>query len=442
MKRQVRSASRMTTTHIGRIQMIGLVALAGIIAYLLYTFVVTTRGYTTAPTTTKFAIFIGAMAVGALLAVLVRRSQLFLAIIVFPLIGGLLLNSAGAYLGIVGALFWLFGAVFAALLGLAYYARFILPLRGNQGNSQAMDLLTKYALRDFIPLPKFNVTTDGVPSSFKRFGVGLVESHEVVALTRDVEFRRGVGPGFVRLAADETVTDKVDLRLQCRAASVNAVTRDGIPVTTEVTVWFRVRPPAWEREPRLPYPYDERSIFDVFYARTLTDEQRELAWADQVLPQAVNLTVVELARVKLDGLYRVNNLDVEPLLDLAEVVQRNLFDEFERKGVKIVDVALAAIAVPEGVMAQRLGQWQAGWQARIRERREKYLGREIGRIDRETAQIQMEVVAELVDNIALLRDSGNHPINQSIASRLMRLLEDAAAEGVMRTLIPPPEGDA
>ncbi|MCO5194487.1 MAG: SPFH domain-containing protein [Anaerolineae bacterium] len=442
MKRQVRSARRVTIADIGRIQLIGLIALAGIVAYLLYTFIVATRGYANAPSTTKLAILAGAVIAGALLAALVRWSPLFLAILVFPLIGGLLRNSTGTYLGIVGALFWLFGAVFAALLGLAYYARFILPLRGSQGNSQAMDLLSRYALRDFMPLPKYKVTVSGVPSSFEQFGVGLVESHEVVALTRGVEFRRGVGPGFVRLASDETVTDKVDLRLHRRTASVSAVTRDGIPVTTEVTVWFRVRPPAWEREPRLPYPYDERSIFDVFYARTLTNEERELAWDDRVLPQAVSMTVAELARVQLDGLYRVNNLDVDPLLDLAENVQHNLFDEFERQGVSIVDVALAAIAVPEGVMAQRLAQWQAGWQARIRERREAYLGREIGRIDRETAQIQMEVVSELVDNIELLRRSSDHPINQSIASRLMRLLEDAAAEGVMRTLIPPPEGDA
>jgi regulator of protease activity HflC (stomatin/prohibitin superfamily) len=436
LKRQVRSKTSLALPDATRLKSLALLVLAVTLVYLLYTYLAVALDLSNATLSRKFGVAVGVVLASGGLVALVNWNVLTLGIIVFPLIGALLRNGQGAYMGIVGAIFWLLATVFAALLGLAFYARFILPLHGTAVNSQGLNLLIRYALRDFLPMPTFAVNAENVVPSFKSFGAGFVPSHEVLALTKGVGFRRGIGPGFVRLAKGETVQEVVDLRLQCRSRELTAKTRDGIIVKTTVTVWFRVRPPTWQRDPRMPYPYDERSVFDAFYARTLDDEQRELAWSDRVAPQAANQTMLELSRVNLDSLSMVNNLDVEPLADVVENVTRSLYEEFERQGVRIVDVAIGTMTVPDEVMSRRMALWRSRWDARIRERKDAQLGREIGRIDPETARIQMEVVAELIDNIETLRMASDRSINHTIADRMLRLLEDAATEGVMRTMIP------
>lgn len=441
MKRQVKRRRTKPSANTSSVRSLLIVAVGAVLTYLIYTALIRyqTPDNNELTLTRQLATFGGALLVAALLCVIAAVSDLLLGLVVLPIIGALLLNEQDAWLGVGGALLWALGATLAAFAGLAYYAQFILPLRGTRGNTQAMNLLVRYGLRSLAPLPKHAVTDSLSESSFETLGVGFVPSHEVLALTKDVGFTRGGGPGFLRLNRKESIKGTVDLRRHHRTVDLQATTRDGIEVETSLLVAFQLRQQEWHPDPRVPFPFDERSVFDVFYARTVAQDAVELAWSERVAPQAKHSLVEALSRRTLDSLYRVNEPEATPIADVCDVVLHDLQREFERQGIDILHIELDQITVPPSIMEQRIKRWRKEWDNRIRIIDHQRMGQSVGRMDEEVARIHMEVIEELEDNIEMLRQSSNRPINHQIADRMRSLLAEAATEGVIRTLIPPPK---
>ncbi len=364
----------------------------------------------------------------------------------------------------VGALIWGGGVFVTFILGTAYLSRRLLPVQGNLGWSEGFRLLwrnyTMGAANLLYGRPRVSATEVlaaaaaakkkgggemELSPSFKLIGAGFLFSHQAAAVTYGNSYVRAAGPGLVILRSGEVIAQVFDLRPQARKMNVSAITRDGIPVETSVSVTFQVRRPATDqRRPRsverddLPYPYDRDALFDLTYTSSVGDDAR-LEWTEQVCPQAATLLVTEIGKYTLDEL--LVSAGAEPMSEIRDRIKNGLKEQqgddhlqMLSRGIDIMGIGVGPLELPKDVTARRLATWQAGWQNRV-------AVEDVGN-DLETQRLytqaltraQAENIEKLLVSIDHMRQQSGVELHQVVMLRVVELLEAIAAS---RVLIPP-----
>lgn len=385
---------------------------------------------------------------------------LLLAILALGAVGWLLHDFNGVRFAGGGALIWGGGVLITFVLGTAYLSRRLLPLQGNLGWSEGFRLLwrnyTMGAANLLYGRPRVAATAAAIAKkknpdemelspSFRLIGAGFLFSHQAAAVTYGNSYVRAAGPGLVILRPGEVIAQVFDLRPQSRKMNVSAITRDGIPVETSVSVTFQVRRPAADqRRPRsvesdaIPYPYDRDAIFDLTYTSSVGDDAK-LEWTEQVCPQAATLLVTEIGKYALDEL--LLSAGAEPMGEIRDRIRNGLKEQQGddhlqtlSRGIDILGVGVGPLELPPDVTAKRLATWQAGWQNRV-------ALEDLGN-DLETQRLytqaltraQAENIEKLLVSIDHMRQQSGVELHQVVMLRVVELLEAIAAS---RVLIPP-----
>lgn len=240
-------------------------------------------------------------------------------------------------------------------------------------------------------------------------GVILIDHSSAAVLRTNTQFTRAVGPGLVFTEAGERIAEAIDLRLQARsisgqsvvgtenqveaATSSLALTEDGIPVSANLKVSFildpgHVGPPRLGGKPDLPpYEFNAAAAEGAVIRHTYSPE-KDVPWTE--IPIRV---VADLWREYVKG-WRLEDLlgsggdedpsssTYEPLIDLQQRIlarlsyHRPVSDDSDQQprnsaspelelltslGIKIINVSVTRLRVPEDVKAERLRIWRAGW---------------------------------------------------------------------------------
>ncbi len=384
--------------------------------------------------------------------------SLLLWAVIATLIGVFLHDFKGVPYGWVGGLIW-GGALLATfLLGVSFLSRRLLPVQGNLGWSEGFRLLWRnyflgavmfLAGRRHEPLvtaAKKKSKGPMLPPSFGLIGAGFLFSHEAAAITRGNSYQRADGPGLVFLQRGEVISQLFDLRTQSRSMPVSAMTRDGIPVETKVSVVFQVRRlKEGERRARsiemdtIPYRYDRDAIFDLHYAGTVAGEEERLDWTEQVCPQAATLLISEIGRVTLDELLVSAGSEPKGRIKTKIETELKLQQETEGgqvlpRGIEIVGVNIGPLELPEDVLDKRLTSWKVERQNQIDEEK---VGAEIDTLQhyyKVRAQATMENVEKLLTSIDAMRRQNDAAYHQAIVSRLVEVLESMMTSKVLKRM--------
>lgn len=378
-------------------------------------------------------------------------SVLLLAVLVMGGIGMLLHDFNGVGYGAVGALLW-GGALFVTfLLGTVFLSRRLLPIQGNIGWTEGFRLLWRNYLAGLAGLlygtRREPVTTlkkkkskgPSLAPSFSLLGAGFLFSHEVAAITRGSSYARAAGPGLVFLGRGERIAQVFDLRTQSRKQSVSAMTRDGIPVETSVSVSFHVRRlSSSARHPRsiaadpIPYSYDREAIFHLNYAGSMAGAEERLSWTEQVCPAAATLLISEIGKYTLDQL--LVSAGAEPLSMVREAVKSGLLAMQEgesaqtlSRGIEITGVGVGPLELPEEVVQKRITTWQVVWQNKIAH---ELVGGDIEaqRLYQEArARAQVENIETLLTSIETIRQQSQAELHEVVMTRLVEVLEALSA---------------
>lgn len=376
---------------------------------------------------------------------------LLLAMLILGVVGWFLRDDTGYPYHFFGALWWATAVFGAFLVGLLYYALFVLPIAGNEGWTEGIRLLT----RNFMsPPPKAEKREKGkrkkgktavmpehltdLPASFYYLESGMVASHQALAVVKGSGFSRAAGPGFVILFKKERISQLVDVRRHSRMVIVKANTRDGIPIEMPIFVTFQVWQQQEEIAPGEPaYHYNPDGIFHVNYAGSVIDGDSASHWADLVTPLAANLFVTEIARHNLDQLYDADSDGNGPKGEINRQVQRALERSDRLEGIDIINVASGAIQLPEVVREQRIKKWQAQWQREIMMK--KALGdAEVElRLKHARARAQIEIIQKITQSIVASSRSGIS-VTEIVALRMIEAMEEAVSDGSVQALVPRP----
>lgn len=376
---------------------------------------------------------------------------LLAALVILSAIGYVLADATGYRYRMFG-FFWWGTAVFVAfILGLLYYALFILPIPGTDGWAEGLHLL----VRNYLSPPKRSAAPAAtvrraaqstvpphladLPPSFSGLKSGATRSHQVLALVKGARFSRPAGPGFVVLYKGEEVGQIIDLRRHTRSQRVKANTRDGIPVEMDVFVTFRLWQEEGDIRPDQPvYSYNREAIFQANYAGSVDTGDRFRSWSELVAPQAAALLVTEIAQYSLDQLYQVDVSGFGPLSEIKQRLKRNLERTELLTGIDILSVGVSKLTLPQSVSEQRIKQWQAQWQQEIRVKLATGDAEAERRLKRARAKAQIEIIENITHNIATMRRMDGVSLTEVVTLRMISALEEAVSDVSVKALIPPP----
>lgn len=390
---------------------------------------------------------------------------LLLAILLLGAIGWVIHDFNGVSFAEGGALIWGGGVLITFVLGTAYLSRRLLPVQGNLGWSEGFRLLWRNYVMGAANLlygrprvsaaevlaaaalasKKKGAGEMDLSPSFKLISAGFLFSHQAAAITYGNSYVRAAGPGLVILRPGEEIAQVFDLRPQSRKMDVSAITRDGIPVATNVSVTFQVRRPTPnQRRPRsiesdaIPYPYDRDALFELTYTASVGDDAK-VDWTEQVCPQAATLLVTEISKFSLDEL--LLSAGAEPLREIRTRIEDALKDQqgddnlqILPRGIDVLGVGVGPLKLPDEVTAKRLATWQVSWQNKMAQ------GAVGGEIEarrlytQALARAQAENIEKLLVSIETMRQQSGADLHQVVMLRFSELVEALSASQV---LIPP-----
>ena len=293
-------------------------------------------------------------------------------------------------------------------------------------------------------------------------GVFLVDYASAIVLRTDTAFTRAAGPGIVLTRPGERLAEAVDLRRQERSlhpedpsnrpgqtkhnGSSLAVTRDGIPVSAQLSITFMIDPghrrePREGRDPEKP-PYEffapavEKAVFGHVYG-----EYEDVRWHDLPLLLLADVWREEIKRWSLNELLSDASGGESVLTKITETLRSRIIpapenvreageegspeleaDILAARGVRPIDLDIRNLRPPIDVQRERLLQWHEAWygeiQAALQDAREQ--------VDRTRRRGEQEAALKLLEQIpghlARALEGGDQPGRKQT---LLLILQDA-----------------
>jgi regulator of protease activity HflC (stomatin/prohibitin superfamily) len=271
-------------------------------------------------------------------------------------------------------------------------------------------------------------------------GLVLASSHYAIPLTVGTRDTQVGGHGVVFTGHRERPHSLVDLRLQARTKTVQALTRDGIPVKVVMTAVFQIDRRKAKDEGL--YPFDPQAVFAAVHAEGIgpkrEEEEEKPRWEQIVVDRAADLLRDAISRTLLDRLLESDDRGTKPPREtLRAGVKKELAQVMESHGVEVIAVSLGNLEVEdEEVLRQRVENWRAIWERRRLEKEAQGDAEAIRLIEEARADAQSQTIEIIIKAFQQLVDTGTPVPAQVIALRFIDVLEEVATASPVQELLP------
>jgi regulator of protease activity HflC (stomatin/prohibitin superfamily) len=331
---------------------------------------------------------------------------------------------------------------FAALaLVFLLASRFVLTLYDTKDQKEASNFLLRNmlgmtGLRPLIIVREGRIAV-GEGTLYDRVGgrgLLIVYNDSAAVIEKGGQLVRVAGPSIGFLKPFERIWEIIDLRHQRWPFTVDAMTKEGIPVSCEADITFKIddryvdeernirtKLPIKTEAPTItdeaiaaelakagitePLPYTDEAVFNAATSTWVRihqpDHEEQLRkWTGRVIIGEVEGSLRNIiARYQLDWLMRPQ---VEEGPHSREQIRRQLQDSLDKAlpvgnklGARVLQVELGQIRVKDEVARQWAEAWQAGWEQKAVEGRAEG---EAKLVELEAAQVQAQ--AEMVIALA------------------------------------------
>lgn len=258
-----------------------------------------------------------------------------------------------------------------------------------------------------------------------------VVGRDVAVTEQNSRFYRILGPGVHDLHRFEYIHKVLDLRPQERRTQdgFSVVTKDGIKITADVSIVFRLstggEPPTRSR----PYPFDTEAVRKAAYAAKVSDDNQVSTWDDAPLGIAKGQLTRIVARYRLDEIIYPNSPANEPLLTIRNELVRNVRQKLADLGIELINVQIERLELEEDVRQQYLEYWKIYWQnqAHISLADGEAMALEEKELARAEAEVtMMQAILEGVRRVQ--QDGQASAMRELVALRLVEALEEIARQ--------------
>ncbi|OQY23965.1 MAG: hypothetical protein B6I34_04110 [Anaerolineaceae bacterium 4572_32.1] len=373
----------------------------------------------------------------------------------------------------------------AALAAIPWAAsRFIHTLYDTKDVKEAHDFLHRRVFGMTAPDPIMIIKDGdidiGVGGLFDRVGgrgFVVVHNNNALVLEKGGRLTRVMGPCLGFLDSFERIWEVVDLRPQRWILTDNAMTKDGIPISCEADITFKIddrftdqwgqvqtkqpveteslRPTDEEIVKALgekgigtPLPYTDEAVFNAatsLWVRIRQPEHKEQLrkWTGRVIISGVEGTLRSmLARYRLDWLLQPPQPGQEesPREEIRKQLEQKLQDSFSpgnKVGARILDVNLGKIDVKDKrISTQWTDAWYSIWEQRAVEGMAEGEA-ELARLQAAQVQAQAEMVLALTEAIRPLVTSEEALSSYKLATRFVETLWWLSYSPGTRAFLPP-----
>lgn len=383
------------------------------------------------------------------------------------------------------------GAVLGSLP--AFIALWVIPRLASGFIHTLYDTKDLREARDFLQRNLFGMTELKPPVIVKegRVAVGanslyhrvggrtllIVYNDSAAVLEKGGRLTRVVGgPYFGFLERFERIWEVVDLRPQRWVLTDNGMTKEGIPISCEADITFKIDDRFVDEEGNVqirlptaaqtelptdtaiaeelqkagidkPLPYTEEAVFNAatsLWVRIKQPEHKEQLrkWTGRVVIGEVEGTLRNiLARYRLDWLMRPPQPGQKhPREEIREQLERKLHEALpvgNRLGARILNVDLGKIDVKDDrISTQWVEAWRAGWEQRAVESQAEGEAK-IARLNAAQVQAQAEMVLTLTEVIRPLVTDSKALSSYAMALCLIETLQWMAYDPYRRVFLPP-----
>ncbi len=299
------------------------------------------------------------------------------------------------------------------LMMISLISQFVLPVREERNRLAVIRRLLGFLVGERGPVTfiRNGEVREAHGERMRRApGVFYIDHASAAVLRTNIQFTRPVGPGVTFSNRGEWRAESLDLRRQIRSTkgftppsgepakldTVNslAITRDGIPISTDLSVTFILDPghighPREGRDANLP-PYEfnksaaEKAVYGHAYG-----EFEDLPWTELPLRLVVDLWREMVKEKTLLELIGRENTDELPLLKLKREITNRLssptvdtrehdgkrrlessreFEVLQARGIRVLNVGgMTCIYTPDEVHKERMRRWRESWAGSVQE---------------------------------------------------------------------------
>jgi hypothetical protein len=234
---------------------------------------------------------------------------------------------------------------------------FLLRCQVGQPNFSPWLLLTK---------GKVGLDLDGLVLKLGGPGGLIIHNDTAVVLEQAGRLTRVAGPGFPTLKPFEAIYDIIDLRPKRRVYTVSAMTKEGIAISWDVEVHYKIGDDEQKPTEQAPYPFSQEAIFRAATGKWRREIGRlqDMDWEGWlIISQTEGLLRSILARRFLDELIGLSKADRIAAREAIQAeLERGLSQVAPELGAKILQVRLNALKVGDEVTRQWIEDWQNSWQ--------------------------------------------------------------------------------
>ncbi|MGH2606116.1 MAG: hypothetical protein ACRDG5_05955 [Anaerolineales bacterium] len=319
--------------------------------------------------------------------------------IVLAAIGyGLLSRAADAGPGLAVVALDLLLFLACLILTLAVASQFVLPVHRMSERAASVRRLFGYLTGERGPVMfiEDGRAVEGHRDRRRGPGVLLIGQASAAVLRTDVSFTRAVGPGVVFTAPGERLAEALDLRRQvrrlrgrsARPSPTETLTRDGIPISADLSVTFMLDPghtyrPREGSHPALPpFEFHPQSAVRAVYGHAYGESQ-DVPWTELPLRLAADLWRERvktrplsawlgpesdirrtLSEVRAELLNRLQGpVAAEGAARAAARGEDREAQLLRARGIRVLDFQVGNIYLPDEVRQERIQQWQGQWAA-------------------------------------------------------------------------------
>lgn len=247
-------------------------------------------------------------------------------------------------------------------------------------------------------------------------------------------FHQVYPPGQYTLQRFEYLHSAIDLHKQDRTGrNISLLTKEGIPITADIRIIFRVSAGGQEPSRERPFPFDPDAVSRLAYSASVLPNNQVSSWDDGPLGKVRGELAKVVAGYRLDELIAPDKASSEPHLVIRRHVEREARAALLRDGIDLLGLYISRLSPPEDVYRQYLDYWLARAERQSRVARANGAAGALQELEVAQAEAQITLLRAIMEGVRRAqRETGSGLSGYLLALRLVEALEKMIRQSQQR----------
>jgi len=268
-------------------------------------------------------------------------------------------------------------------------------------------------------------------------GLITIPAGEVAVTEVNGRFYRLIPAGRHKIGRFEYVHAVLDLRPQERYLSeVPLLTRDGIDLTADVTLTFRIDAGGTAVTRDNPFPYSDEAVRLAAYNEINRGDDQLFTWLDAPGNAARGILSSIIVRHRLDELLHPQGRR-DPYITLNQELERLLRASLEEVGLELLSGHIGRLEMKPEVAQQYVEYWQTDLEARARLTVAEGEAQSMADLEIARAEAELVMIQAILEGLENARRAGGvAAMREVVALRMVEALEKMARQSQQFQALP------